>query len=160
MKQTKQAKQSSAKSRSQGKYQNEMKLRLPSLSVNEGMARAAVAAFCARLDPTPTELADIKCAVSEAVTNAIVHAYRDCVGYIYITVRLYEGNNVRIEIKDKGCGIEDVELARRPLYTTDAAGERSGMGFTVMESFCDKVRVLSGCKKGTTVTLFKRLKRR
>ena len=137
---------------------NEMKLTLPSLSVNEAMARAAVAAFCAQLDPTPTQIADIKCVTSEAVTNAIVHAYKDTVGLIYITVRLYDDNFVRIDIKDKGCGIEDVELARRPLYTTDAAGERSGMGFTVMESFCDKVKVLSGCKKGTTVTLFKRLK--
>jgi stage II sporulation protein AB (anti-sigma F factor) len=117
-----------------------------------------VAAFCAQLDPTANELADIKCAVSEAVTNCIVHAYKNTIGIIYITVRLCEGNLVRIEIKDRGCGIEDVELARRPLYTTDAANERSGMGFTVMESFCDKVRVFSGCKKGTTVTLFKFLK--
>ena len=139
---------------------NEMKLRLPSLSVNEGMARAAVAAFCSQLDPTPSELADIKCAVSEAVTNCIVHAYKDSIGIIYITVRLCEGGLVRIEIKDKGCGIEDVELARKPLFTTDAENERSGMGFTVMESFCDKVRVFSGCKKGTTVTLFKYLKGR
>lgn len=137
---------------------NEMKLRLPSLSVNEGAARAAVAAFCSQLDPSASDMADIKCAVSEAVTNCIVHAYRDTIGIIYITVRLCEGNLVRIEIKDKGCGIEDVEQARQPLYTTDAAGERSGMGFTVMESFCDKVRVFSGCKKGTTVTLFKYLK--
>ena len=139
---------------------NEMKLRLPSLSVNEGMARAAVAAFCSQLDPTPSELADIKCAVSEAVTNCIVHAYKDSIGIIYITVRLCEGGLVRIEVKDNGCGIEDVELARKPLFTTDAENERSGMGFTVMESFCDKVRVFSGCKKGTTVTLFKYLKGR
>ena len=139
---------------------NEMKLRLPSLSVNEGMARAAVAAFCSQLDPTPSELADVKCAVSEAVTNCIVHAYKDSIGIIYITVRLCEGGLVRIEIKDNGCGIEDVELARKPLFTTDAENERSGMGFTVMESFCDKVRVFSGCKKGTTVTLFKYLKGR
>jgi stage II sporulation protein AB (anti-sigma F factor) len=139
---------------------NEMKLRLPSLSVNEGIARAAVAAFCSQLDPTPSELADIKCAVSEAVTNCIVHAYKDSIGVIYITVRLCEGGLVRIEIKDKGCGIEDVELARKPLFTTDAENERSGMGFTVMESFCDKVRVFSGCKKGTTVTLFKYLRGR
>ena len=139
---------------------NEMKLRLPSLSVNEGMARAAVAAFCSQLDPTPSELADVKCAVSEAVTNCIVHAYKDSIGIIYITVRLCEGGLVRIEIKDNGCGIEDVELARKPLFTTDAENERSGMGFTVMESFCDKVRVASKCKKGTTVTLYKRLKRR
>ena len=139
---------------------NEMKLRLPSLSVNEGMARAAVAAFCSQLDPTPSELADIKCAVSEAVTNCIVHAYKDSIGIIYITVRLCEGGLVRIEVKDNGCGIEDVELARKPLFTTDAENERSGMGFTVMESFCDKVRVFSGCKKGTTVTLFKYLRGR
>ena len=139
---------------------NEMRLRLPSLSVNEGVARATVAAFCAQLDPAASEIADIKCAVSEAVTNCIVHAYRDTVGMIYITVRLCEGGLVRIEIKDRGCGIENVEEARQPLYTTDAENERSGMGFTVMESFCDKVRVFSGCKKGTTVTLFKYLKRR
>ena len=143
-----------------GEVLNEMKLRLPSLSVNEAMARAAVAAFCSQLDPCAGELADIKCAVSEAVTNCIVHGYRDTVGMIYITVRLCEDRIVRIEIKDRGCGIEDVEVARQPLYTTDAAGERSGMGFTVMESFCDKVRVFSRCGKGTTVTLFKRLTRR
>ena len=139
---------------------NEMKLRLPSLSVNESMARAAVAAFCAQTDPDATEIADIKCAVSEAVTNCIVHAYRNTVGVIYITVRLYEDRTVEIAIRDCGCGIEDVQEARRPLYTTDAEGERSGMGFTVMESFCDKVRVLSRCGKGTTVTLYKRLGRR
>ncbi len=139
---------------------NEMKLQLPSLSVNESMARATVAVFCAQLDPCSTELADIKCAVSEAVTNCIVHAYRNTVGVIYITVRLFEDRMVEIQIRDRGCGIEDVKVARQPLYTTDAEGERSGMGFTVMESFCDKVRVLSGCGKGTTVTLYKRLERR
>ncbi len=139
---------------------NEMKLRLPSLSANEGMARAAVAAFCAQLDPDACELADIKCAVSEAVTNCIVHGYRDRVGEIYITVRLYEDSSVRIEIRDKGCGIPDVQVARQPLYTTDVAGERSGMGFTVMESFCDKVGVRSVCGKGTKVTLYKKLKKR
>ena len=139
---------------------NTMQLRLPSFSVNESMARAAVAAFCAQLDPTATELADIKCAVSEAVTNCIVHAYRDTVGTIYITVDLCEDRLVRVRIRDKGCGIEDVRVARQPLYTTDAEGERSGMGFTVMESFCDKVRVVSRCGKGTTVTLYKRLERR
>ncbi len=139
---------------------NEMKMTLPSLSVNEGMARAAVAAFCAQADPASCTLADIKCAVSEAVTNCIVHGYRDTVGTVYITARLYSNGTVRITVKDKGCGIEDVETARQPLYTTDAEGERSGMGFTVMESFCDKVKVVSKCKKGTTVTLYKRLTRR
>ena len=146
--------------RGKNSIRNVLKMKLPSLSVNEGVARSVVAAFCAQLDPTPNELADIKCAVSEAVTNCIVHAYKDSIGIVYITVRLCEGGLVRIEIKDKGCGIEDIELARRPLFTTDAENERSGMGFTVMESFCDKVRVFSGCKKGTTVTLFKYLKGR
>ena len=136
---------------------NEMSLRLPSLSVNEGMARAAVAAFCAQLDPVSTDIADIKCAVSEAVTNCIVHGYRNTIGIIYITVKLCREGIVRIDIRDKGCGIADVSQARQPLYTTDAENERSGMGFTVMESFCDKVRVYSRCGKGTTVTLFKRL---
>ena len=139
---------------------NELKLVLPSLSVNEGMARATISAFCSQLDPTTGELADIKCAVSEAVTNCTVHAYRDTVGLIYITAKLYSDGEVRIVIKDKGCGIPDVTVARQPLYTTDAEGERSGMGFTVMESFCDKVKVVSGCAKGTTVTLYKRLRRR
>ena len=144
--------------------ENEMKLMLPSLSVNEGMARAAVAAFCAQLNPTALELADVKCAVSEAVTNCIVHAYRDTVGEIYITAKIIacdDGSKcARIEIKDKGCGIPDVAEARTPLFTTDAQGERSGMGFTVMESFCDKVGVRSKCGKGTTVVLLKRLCRR
>ena len=153
-------KQERIRSRKHSDAANEMKLRLPSLSVNESMARATVAAFCAQLDPAATELADIKCAVSEAVTNAIVHGYRDTVGTIYITVRLYADRVVEIEIRDRGCGIEDVKRARQPLYTTDAENERSGMGFTVMESFCDKVRVVSGCGKGTTVTLYKRLERR
>ena len=137
--------------------ENEMSLSLPSLSVNEGMARAAVSAFCAQLNPTAVELADIKCAVSEAVTNCIVHAYRDTVGIISISVKLCEGRMIQIEIRDKGCGIADVRQAREPLFTTDAEGERSGMGFTVMESFCDGVRVSSRVDKGTTVTLLKRL---
>jgi stage II sporulation protein AB (anti-sigma F factor) len=139
---------------------NEIRVKLPSYSVNESAARAIVGAFCAQLDPAASELADIKCAVSEAVTNCIVHAYKDKVGIIYITVKLYEKRLVTVEIKDKGRGIEDVRLARQPLFTTDAENERSGMGFTVMESFCDKVRVNSGCKKGTTVILYKLLKSR
>ena len=137
------------------KVVNKMQLKLPSLSVNEGMARAAAAAFVSQLDPTATELADIKCAVSEAVTNCIVHGYRDTVGFVRMTVKLCEGRIVRIEIADKGCGIADVKQARQPLFTTDAAGERSGMGFTVMESFTDGVRVSSKMGKGTTVTMVK-----
>ena len=142
------------------RIQNEMRLRLPSLSVNEAMARAAVAAFCVQADPEAVELADIKCAVSEAVTNCIVHAYREVAGDIQIKVQLLEQRLVKIEIKDRGCGIEDVQRAREPLYTTDAEGERSGMGFTVMESFCDGVRVVSAQGKGTTVTLLKQLSKR
>lgn len=134
---------------------NEMKLTLPSLSVNEGLARATVAAFTAQLDPAAPELADIKCAVSEAVTNCIVHAYRDCVGLIYIVLRIVDGQTVRIEIRDRGCGIPDVRAARQPLFTTDAAGERSGMGFTVMESFMDRLSVRSKPGKGTTVIMYK-----
>ena len=137
--------------------ENEMRLVLPSLSVNEGMARAAVAAFCAQLNPTALEIADIKCAVSEAVTNCIVHAYREEMGGIVIDVKLCEGRLIQIEIRDHGCGIANVKQAREPLFTTDAEGERSGMGFTVMENFCDELRVSSRVGRGTTVTLLKRL---
>ena len=136
---------------------NKMNLKLPSLSVNEGMARAAVAAFMSQLDPTAIEIADVKCAVSEAVTNCIVHAYKHTQGYIYINVSLLEGRAVKIEIKDRGCGIPDVKLARQPLYTTDRESERSGMGFTVMESFTDKISVKSKSGGGTSVTLYKQL---
>ena len=139
---------------------NQMKVTLPSLSVNEGLARATVAAFCAQLDPAAPELADIKCAVSEAVTNCIVHGYKDSVGLIYITLRIMEEGVVRIDIRDRGCGIPDVKQAREPLYTTDAAGERSGMGFTVMESFMDKLRVSSCAGRGTTVTMYKKIRGR
>lgn len=138
-----------------GKVINKMQMKMPSLSANEGMARAAVAAFCSQLDPSALEIADIKCAVSEAVTNCIVHAYKNTGGIIYLTVSLLEGRVAKIEIKDKGCGIEDVKVARQPLYTTDAASERSGMGFTVMESFTDRIQVRSKIGKGTQVTLYK-----
>ncbi len=136
---------------------NCMKLIIPSLSVNEGMARAAVAAFCARMCPTATEIADIKCAVSEAVTNCIVHAYKNTVGMIYITAETFPDSIVRIVVKDKGCGIADVKQARQPLFTTDPENERSGMGFTVMESFTDKLSVRSKKDKGTTVTMTKKI---
>ena len=143
------------KTRFNGSVINKMQLKLPALSANEGMARAAVAAFCAQLDPVAVEIADVKCAVSEAVTNCIVHAYKNNGGTIYINVSLLEGRVAKIEIKDKGCGIEDVKEARQPLFTTDAASERSGMGFTVMESFTDCLRVTSKPGKGTSVTMFK-----
>ena len=141
---------------------NRIRIKLPALSVNESMARAAVAAFVSQLDPGVTEIADIKCAVSEAVTNASVHGYRDTpeTGSISITVSILSGRAVKIEIKDKGCGIPDVGQARQPLYTTDAAGERSGMGFTVMESFTDALKVTSKVGKGTTVTMWKKLSER
>ena len=144
-----------AKIKNAGKPINEIKFQFPALSVNESMARSAVAAFCSQLDPSAIEIADVKCAVSEAVTNAIVHGYRDTVGQIYIKVKIFDNDVVSVEIKDKGCGIENVGLAMEPLFTTDAENERSGMGFTVMQSFCDRVRVRSTPQKGTTVTLIK-----
>ena len=136
---------------------NIMKLTLPSISVNEGVARSVIGAFCSQLDPTIEELADIKCSVSEAVTNCIVHAYKNLGGTIYITVILYSDRSLKIDIKDKGCGIEDVDMARTPLFTTDTSGERSGMGFCVMESFMDKIKVSSKEGKGTTVTMYKQI---
>ena len=141
---------------------NRMQIKLPALSVNESMARAAVAAFVSQLDPGVTEIADIKCAVSEAVTNAIVHGYRNAAetGSIAITVTILAGRAVKIEVRDKGCGIPDVGQARQPLYTTDAAGERSGMGFTVMESFTDALKVTSKVGQGTTVVMWKKLSER
>ena len=137
---------------------NYIKLNLPSISINESLARNAVATFVAQLNPTLEEIADIKCAVSEAVTNCIVHAYRGTVGSIYISIRLYKGNIVRISVRDRGCGIPDVKKARLPLYTTDAENERSGMGFTVMENFMDKLVVSSRVGKGTTVVMYKTIK--
>ena len=136
------------------KTKNKMKLVIESRSVNEGFARVAVAAFAAQLDPTVEELADIKTAVSEAVTNCIVHAYPSTVGLIYITGELTENGTVKVKIRDRGCGIADVRQAMEPLFTT-LGGERSGLGFAVMESFMDKVRVTSTVNKGTCVTMTK-----
>lgn len=139
---------------------NDMKLRLPAISVNEAVARSAVSAFCAELDPSVEELGDLRCAVSEAVTNCIVHAYRgrtdEC--FIYISVRLYDNREVSVEISDNGCGIEDLALARTPSFTTGQLGERCGMGFLVMESFTDYLGVKSRPGKGTTVLMRKNLK--
>ena len=137
--------------------ENTLKTQFPSLSQNEALARALVSSFLMQLNPTVSELADIKCAVSEAVTNCTVHAYRDTVGPVVMTMRSYNDRSVRIEIKDRGCGIEDIPKALEPLYTTDREGERSGMGFTVMESFTDKLRVTSRPSKGTKITLIKTL---
>ena len=139
------------------KKENTMKCEFPSLSRNEALARSLISSFLIQLDPTVSELADIKCAVSEAVTNCIVHGYRNTVGNIILSVSSYGDRTVKIEIKDRGCGIENIDKAMEPLYTTDPDGERSGMGFTVMESFCDRVRVISKKGKGTKVTLIKKL---
>ena len=136
---------------------NEMKLKIPGKSVNEGFARSAVAAFAAQLDPTVAEIADIKTAVSEAVTNCIVHAYRDTIGTIYIETRVLENRVFMIKIKDRGCGIADVKQAMEPLFTTAPGEERAGLGFSVMESFMDKVTVRSTLGKGTVVTLTKKI---
>lgn len=134
---------------------DEIKLIIPSRSQNEGFARVAVGSFVARLDPTLEELNDIKTAVSEAVTNCIVHAYKDTIGLIYITVSA-EGNTVTVKIRDRGCGISDVEKAKEPLFTTGGE-ERAGLGFAVMESFTDKLKVRSAVGKGTTVTMQKKI---
>lgn len=136
---------------------NKMQVKLPAISANESVCRAIVASFTAQLNPNIEEIADIKCAVSEAVTNAVVHAYRCQGGDLYISVTLYEGREIRMEIRDCGCGIPDVALARQPLYTTDTDGERSGMGFSVMETFCDRVTVSSRVGRGTRVTMTKKL---
>jgi len=139
------------------KILNEMKIILPSNSVNEGAARAAVSSFLIQADPTVEELSDIRTAVSEAVTNAIVHGYRGTKGNIEIIVRLLSEREIYIRIKDRGCGISDVKQAMEPLFTTAPEEERSGLGFSVMESFTDKLRVTSKGGKGTTVTMRKRL---
>ena len=139
---------------------NEMKLVIPSRSANESYARVAVAAFAAQLDPTIEEINDIKTAVSEAVTNCIVHAYRDKIGTIFLTVKLFEEGKISIKIRDSGCGIENVEQAMEPLFTTGNPEERSGLGFAVMQSFMDKVKVSSQPGKGTRVVLTKRLDER
>lgn len=137
---------------------NESRVSFLSLSRNEGYARSAAAAFCAQTDPTVEETAAVKTAVSEAVTNAIVHGYRDEVGVVEMTLRLYDDGTLYISVKDKGRGIADIAKAREPLYTTaPAEEERSGLGFTVMESFMDRLRVRSAVGKGTTVTMEKRL---
>lgn len=134
-----------------------MKLEFMSKSNNEAFGRVVAAAFASQLDPTVEELADIKTAVSEAVTNAIIHGYENNSGIVKMVCRLYD-TGIEIIISDEGKGIEDVELARQPLYTSKPDLERSGMGFTVMESFMDSVGIVSELNKGTTVTMFKKLK--
>ncbi len=133
---------------------NQMQLSFSSHSVNESFARAAGGAFLAQLDPTVADLSDIRTAVSEAVTNAIVHGYREKMGTVYITVKIFEGGKAVVRVRDKGCGIPDIPQAMEPLFTTGGQ-ERAGLGFAVMQSFCDSVRGTSAVGKGTSVTLTK-----
>ena len=139
------------------KVNNEMRLEFVSKSSNESFARVVVAAFASQLDPTVEELADIKTAVSEAVTNAIIHGYEDTVGIVQINARII-GNTLEIEVLDHGKGIQDIEMAMQPLYTSRPEMERSGMGFTVMETFMDKLEVESGPGEGTKVKMIKEIK--
>ncbi len=136
---------------------NETRCTFPSLSSNEAYARAVSASFCAQLNPTFDELSDIKCAISEAVTNAIVHGYRDSIGEVALIMKISENRTFYAEVRDRGCGISDVEEAMRPLFTTDPENERSGMGFTIIENFMDSLRVVSSPGKGTRVIMSKKL---
>ncbi len=138
------------------KGQNYIKLEFPARSANEGFARAAAAAFAVQMDPTLEELGDIKTAVSEAVTNAIVHAYPDSIGTVQLRLRILDGNVLEICVRDRGCGIGDVKRAMEPMFSTGGE-ERSGMGFTIMSSFTDSLKVKSQPGKGTTVTMAKKL---
>ena len=138
------------------KITNEFRMTVDSRSVNEAFVRSAVASFAAQLDPTVEEIADLKTAVSEAVTNCIVHAYADCVGKIYIHACLMDDRCIRVTVRDKGCGIADIGQARQPLFTT-LGGERAGLGFAVMESFTDRLNVRSRVGKGTSVTMYKHI---
>lgn len=135
---------------------NKFTMTVESRSSNESFTRACIAAFAAQLDPTLEEINDIKTAVSEAVTNCIVHAYREKIGKIYITAELTDGNSVKIRIRDRGCGIENIEKAMEPLFTT-VGGERAGLGFAVMQSFMDSVKVVSAPQKGTSITMTKKI---
>ena len=135
---------------------NSFNLKFPSRSANESFARVAVSSFVSQLAPTLEELSDIKTAVSEAVTNSIVHAYKNEIGYVYISAEIYENRSVKIRIRDTGCGIEDVTAALQPLFTT-VGGERSGLGFSVMQSFMDYLKVTSKPGKGTVVVMKKTL---
>jgi stage II sporulation protein AB (anti-sigma F factor) len=141
------------------KFENYMTLEFPSRSANEAFARSAVACFAAQLDPTMEEMGDIRTAVSEAVTNAIVHAYPDGLGTVTVRCRILKGNTLDIVVKDRGIGIADVEQARKPMFTTGGM-DRSGMGFTIMESFMTNLDITSEPGKGTTVHMRRKLQRR
>ncbi len=137
---------------------NKMQISFLSRSSNESFARIAVSGFLAQLDPTVDELSEIKTVISEAVTNSIVHGYKDYIGTVYITVAIEEDSLVTVTVRDKGCGIEDINEARRPLFTSCTTGERAGMGFTIMESFSDSLKVYSTPGKGTKVVIRRKLK--
>lgn len=143
--------------RTKTNYINQMTIEFPSNSANEAFARSVIACFCAQMDPTLDELGDIKTAVSEAVTNCIVHAYPDRIGTILMKAGILEGGILDITIRDKGCGIADVEKAREPMFTTGGS-ERSGMGITIMESFMTEFKLRSECGKGTTVHMKRKLR--
>ncbi len=138
---------------------NKFTMNVLARSSNESFARSCIAAFASQLDPTLDEINDIKTAVSEAVTNCIVHAYKEQIGNIYITAELLDDNSIKIKIRDKGCGIENIEKAMEPLYTS-LGGERAGLGFAVMQSFMDNIRVSSKVGKGTCITMQKKISRR
>lgn len=142
------------------KYINEMKVQFLSRSSNEGFARVAVASFISQLDPTLDEISDIKTIVSEAVTNAIVHGYKEKLGIVYIISRIYEDGKITIIVKDNGCGIEDINKAMEPLYTSCDTGERAGMGFTIMQNFSDNLKVYSKPGAGTRVVMERKLARK
>lgn len=139
------------------KVLNEIRCVFPSISKNEALARSIVTGFMLPLDPKADELADVRCAVSEAVTNCIVHAYRGTIGDVTMTLKVYDGRKMKITVADSGCGIVDVAEARRPLFTTAPDEDRCGMGFSIMESFSDKLVVVSQKGRGTKVTMIKNL---
>lgn len=136
---------------------NEFKIKFLSKSENEAFSRIVTTAFVSQFSPTVEDIADIKTAVSEAVTNCVVHAYRGTIGYIQLSGKFFENGKLQITVKDRGCGIENVEKAREALFTTDSENERSGMGFSIMETFMDKLRVTSRQGKGTTVVMEKKI---
>ncbi len=143
--------------RKKTKIINKAKVTFPSLSVNEALARSFTAAFMMQLNPTVGDVSDMKCAVSEAVTNSIIHAYSGTIGTVTVSATLSEDRTLKVTISDRGCGIENVKKALEPLYTTNTDGDRSGMGFTVMETFTDKIKVTSKLGRGTKVVLIKKI---
>lgn len=136
---------------------NQIKVKFSALSENEGFARSVISAFVVQLNPTVTEMADIRTAVSEAVTNAIVHGYRNSEGFVELFAKIVSKDEIYIKVSDKGCGIADIPQAMQPMFTTDTDGERAGLGFAVMEAFMDTLNVRSAINKGTIVTMRKKL---